>query len=200
MPLRLSSHIYVAEYAGDILEALVGVSFNRKLMSIGAVMPDIQPLRRMQIHSPHIVLPHIQREYDRIVLKEKKIERISFILGVLSHYITDAFCYSHNAYVIDMKKHIQYEHYLDDEKYNIKFSRDIGKIVLDHLIHLDKGIDSIDEYIKKENKKYLQAVKDKSWEDIIQIDLENAITHTAVLLTHFVMELQEVRVPAVCLA
>lgn len=198
--MRLSSHIYVAEYAGDILEALVGVSFNRKLMAIGATMPDIQPLRRMQIHSPQIVLPHFQREYDRIVLKEKKIDRISFILGILSHYIADAFCYSHNAYVIDMKKHIQYEHYLDDEKYNIKFSKDIAKVVPESLMHLNKGIDSINEYIKKENKRYLQYVKDQRWEDIIQIDLENAVTHTAVLLTHFVMELQEVRVPAVCLA
>ncbi len=198
--MRLSSHIYVAEYAGDILEALVGVSFNRKLLAIGATMPDLQPLRRMQIHSPKIVLPHFQREYERIVLKEKKIERISLILGILSHYISDAFCYSHNAYVIDMKKHVQYEHYLDDEKFNIKFSKNIGQIVPEYLAKMNKGISSVDEYMRKENKKYLQLAENLSWKDIIQIDLENAIIHTAVLLTHFVMELQEVRVPAVCLA
>ncbi|KAE9635004.1 zinc dependent phospholipase C family protein [Defluviitalea raffinosedens] len=198
--MRLSSHIYVAEYAGDILEALVGVSFNRKLLAIGATMPDLQPLRRMQIHSPKIVLPHFQREYERIVLKEKKIERISLILGILSHYISDAFCYSHNAYVIDMKKHVQYEHYLDDEKYHIKFSKDIEQIVPEYLAKMNKGISSVDEYMRKENKKYLQLAENLSWKDIIQIDLENAIIHTAVLLTHFVMELQEVRVPAVCLA
>ncbi|HHW67777.1 MAG TPA: zinc dependent phospholipase C family protein [Epulopiscium sp.] len=198
--MRLSSHIYVAEYAGDILEALVGVSFNRKLLAIGATMPDLQPLRRMQIHSPKIVLPHFQREYERIVLKEKKIERISLILGILSHYISDAFCYSHNAYVIDMKKHVQYEHYLDDEKFNIKFSKNIGQIVPEYLAKMNKGISSVDEYMRKENKKYLQLAENLSWKDIIQIDLENAIIHTAVLLTHFVMEIQEVRVPAVCLA
>lgn len=198
--MRLSSHIYVAEYAGDILEALVGVSFNRKLLAIGATMSDLQPLRRMQIHSPKIVLPHFQREYERIVLKEKKIERISLILGILSHYISDAFCYSHNAYVIDMKKHVQYEHYLDDEKFNIKFSKNIGQIVPEYLAKMNKGISSVDEYMRKENKKYLQLAENLSWKDIIQIDLENAIIHTAVLLTHFVMELQEVRVPAVCLA
>jgi hypothetical protein len=190
----------VAEYAGDILEALVGVSFNRKLLAIGATMSDLQPLRRMQIHSPKIVLPHFQREYERIVLKEKKIERISLILGILSHYISDAFCYSHNAYVIDMKKHVQYEHYLDDEKFNIKFSKNIGQIVPEYLAKMNKGISSVDEYMRKENKKYLQLAENLSWKDIIQIDLENAIIHTAVLLTHFVMELQEVRVPAVCLA
>lgn len=198
--MRLSSHIYVAEYAGDILEALVGVSFNRKLLAIGATMSDLQPLRRMQIHSPKIVLPHFQREYEQIVLKEKKIERISLILGILSHYISDAFCYSHNAYVIDMKKHVQYEHYLDDEKFNIKFSKNIGQIVPEYLAKMNKGISSVDEYMRKENKKYLQLAENLSWKDIIQIDLENAIIHTAVLLTHFVMELQEVRVPAVCLA
>lgn len=198
--MRLSSHIYVAECAGDILEALVGVSFERKLMAIGATMPDIQPLRRMQIHSPQIVLPHFQREYDRIVLKEKKIERISFILGILSHYISDAFCYSHNVYTIDMKKHIQYEYYLDGEKFNIKYAKDMEKNVSECLGNMNKGMYTIEQYMKEENRKYLQTINNKKWEDIIRVDLESAIFHSAVLLTHFIMELQEVRVPAVCLA
>jgi hypothetical protein len=99
-----------------------------------------------------------------------------------------------------MKKHVQYEHYLDDEKFNIKFSKNIGQIVPEYLAKMNKGISSVDEYMRKENKKYLQLAENLSWKDIIQIDLENAIIHTAVLLTHFVMELQEVRVPAVCLA
>ncbi|WP_207643860.1 zinc dependent phospholipase C family protein [Defluviitalea phaphyphila] len=189
----------MADYAGDIIESLVGVSFNRKLMRLGSKMPDIQPLRRIQIHSPQIILPHFKKEYNRIVLQEKNINRISFILGILSHYIADAFCYSHNKYVVDMKKHIKYEYYLDREKCNIKISQNINNMVIDYLKSIKKGIDSIDKYIKKTNNEYIFKVKKLSWEEIIRIDLENAIVHSAALLTYFIMELQEVRVPAVCL-
>lgn len=198
--MRLSSHTYVADYVGDVLEELVGVTFNRKYLSLGAKMPDIQPIRRAQLHSPEIVMPHFQKEYNRIVLKEKKINRISYILGLLIHYISDAFCYSHNMYTIDMKKHIQYEYYLNKEKNKILLSDNIKNRALEYLTDMKKGINSIDNYIKKENKKYLEWVNNNSWENIIRFDLENAIIHSIVLLTHFILELQEVQVSAVCLA
>lgn len=194
--MRLSSHVFVADYVANILEELVGVKFNRRFLILGAKMPDIQPIRRMEIHSPQVILPHFEREYDRIVLEEKKINRISYILGLLIHYISDGFCYSHNVYTIDMKKHIQYEYYLNREKSNIRIFDDIRKSALNDLADLKKGIHSMGEYIKNENSRYLELVKGRPWEKIIRIDLEKAILYSIVLLTHFILELQQVKVPA----
>jgi|BioPla2DNA2_1021312.scaffolds.fasta_scaffold01114_16 hypothetical protein len=198
--LRLSSHVFVADYVANILEELVGVSFNRKYLILGAKMPDIQPLRRMEIHSPQIILPHFEREYNRIVLEEKKINRISYIIGLLTHYISDGFCYSHNIYTVDMKKHIQYEYYLNSEIANIELLDNIKKKALNSLADLQKGINSIGDYIKNQNKKYLELVKENNWSSIIRIDLENAIIHSIALLAHFVFELQQVRIPALLTA
>jgi len=95
-----------------------------------------------------------------------------------------------------MKKHIQYEYYLNREKSNIRIFDDIRKSALNDLADLKKGIHSMGEYIKNENSRYLELVKGHPWEKIIRIDLEKAILYSIVLLTHFILELQQVKVPA----
>ncbi|NMA83981.1 MAG: zinc dependent phospholipase C family protein [Epulopiscium sp.] len=198
--MRLASHIFVAEKAATIIEQQVGVTFHHKFLQLGACMPDIQPLRRIQLHGPKLVGQHFDREYNRIVFHSKKIERISFIIGILSHYIADAFCLSHNLYTVDMKKHIQYEHLLDQYKTNMILPREFNNNVEDKINILAQSDESISDYITSINTEYLATVKDLTWEQIMPIDMEQAILHSASLLSHFIFELQRIPVPAVSMA
>mgnify|MGYP003757558751 CR=1 FL=1 len=192
--------MFIAEESSKIIEQHVGVSFNKKLLRLGACMPDIQPLRRIQIHSPKLVGEHFDREYRRIVYSDKKINRISFILGLLSHYISDAFCLSHNLYTVDMKKHIQYEYLLNDYTFKTDLSSKMNDWVENKIQWIQQSNLSVAEYIEQMNHNYLERIKNLTWEEIMPIDLEQSILHSSALLSNFVFELQSIPVTAVCIA
>ena len=198
--LRLANHIFIAEKASEIIEEHVGITFNKKLLQIGACMPDIQPLRRMQIHSPQLVGEHFDKEYKRIVFSDKKINRISFILGLLSHYIADAFCLSHNIYTIDMKKHIQYEYLLNNYTSENKISPKMNAWVEEQIHWIQQDNITVPEYMEKMNQIYLDRIKNLTWEEIMSIDLEQSILHSSALLSYFIFELQSIPVTAVSIA
>ncbi|NLL71316.1 MAG: zinc dependent phospholipase C family protein [Epulopiscium sp.] len=198
--MRLENHMFIAEESSKIIEQHVGVSFNKKLLRLGACMPDIQPLRRIQIHSPKLVGEHFDREYRRIVYSDKKINRISFILGLLSHYISDAFCLSHNLYTVDMKKHIQYEYLLNDYTFKTDLSSKMNDWVENKIQWIQQSNLSVAEYIEQMNHNYLERIKNLTWEEIMPIDLEQSILHSSALLSNFVFELQSIPVTAVCIA
>lgn len=197
--MRLENHMYVADKTADIIENIVGVKFMRRLMRIGACTPDLQPLRRMQIHSPKIVVDHFEREFSRIVDHEKRLPRVSFILGLLSHYIADAFCLAHNIYTIDMAKHIQYEYALNEHMLNICLPHHLTRSVEEQVEILQNGVLTVEEYMKKSAQSYLDTIAKRKWEEIMAVDMEYAVLHGAALLTHFVLELQSIELPAVCI-
>ncbi len=197
--MRLEHHIWIADRTTDIVEQLVGISFYKRLVRLGSITPDLQPLRRMQLHNEKVVVDHFMKEYSRVVDQERGMARVSFTLGLLCHYIADAFCLAHNIYTIDIKNHIQYEHYLNAQKDTTKMYTDGSMLVQEQVDLLQKGM-TVGEYIQQYNAAYRNTVQNMPWQEIIHIDSQQAVLHSAALLTHFVLELQSMEVPSVCMA
>lgn len=195
--MRLRSHVLIANHAIDIIEEITGIQLNKKYVRLGSIIPDIHPLRRMQVHDPDIVSHHVNREFRRIIDKKKKIKRISYIIGLLTHYVSDAFCLSHNKYVVNLKKHVQYEHFLDRNKLKAEVQMEdlMGKVE-QHIQMFVEEKTLLTEYVMNMNEKYLDIIADYNWETNYKYDLEQAIIHSAVLLSQFISGLQQNHIAA----
>lgn len=196
--MKLKTHRYIAETAIMLIEDITGITFNHKLVKIGACAPDVALNRRIKLHTPTLA----GIEYDKMVGKFGSGNRsngfLSYMLGSYSHYVADSFCFAHNYYVTDLKKHMQYEMLLQDEMLSTGLSIDIIDTVLDKAKTL--RYNTALEYMEKESDYYKEVMSDKTdWNEMVDIDLTLAIVNSAALMLQFVYaaQAQPVLVPAV---
>ena len=195
--MRLKTHRYIAETAILLVEEITGITFNHRLVKIGACAPDIALNRRIKLHTPALA----GMEFDRMVGKFESGNRsnafLSYMLGSYSHYVADSFCFAHNFYVVDLKKHVQYEYLLQDEMVATPLPINIIDIVLEKskILRYDTAL----EYMLKESNDYKAEMENKTdWMEMISIDLTRAITNSVALMLQFVYaaQAQPVLVPA----
>ena len=196
--MRLKTHRYIAETAIMLVEEITGIKFNHRLVKMGACAPDIALNRRVKLHTPELA----GLEYDRMLAKFESGNRsnafLSYMLGSYSHYVADSFCFAHNYYVIDLKKHLQYEVLLQNEMTSTPLPINIIDIVLEKQELLQK--ETALEYMLRESQSYKELMGNKTdWDEMISIDLTRAITNSVALMLQFVYEAQAqpVLVPAV---
>lgn len=196
--MRLKTHRYIAETAIMLIEEITGITFNHRLVKIGACAPDIALNRRIKLHTPELA----GIEYEKMLGKFQSGNRsnafLSYMLGSYSHYVADSFCFAHNYYVTDLKSHLQYEVLLQNEMYATPLPIDIIDTVLDKAKSLKH--DTPLEYMLKESSRYKAEMSHKTdWIEMIDIDLTRAITNSVTLMLQFVyaVQAQPVLVPAV---
>ena len=196
--MRVKTHQYIAQTAIMLIEDMTGISFNHKLVKIGACAPDLAVNRRLKLHSPVLA----GNEFDKILDKFESGKRsnafLSYMLGVYSHYVADAFCFAHNNYVVDLKKHVQYEVLMQE----ILFSIPLPINLVDMAIENSKSLKhkTVLEYIQNENNQYLKLMEEKTdWGEMAAIDVSYAIIHSTTLMLQLVYEVQAQRIfaPAV---
>lgn len=187
--MRVKTHQYIAETSILIIEDITGLTFNHRLLKLGACAPDLALNRRIKLHNP--ILAGL--EYDRILDKfgsgNRSMAFLSYMLGVFSHYVADAFCFAHNYYVTDLKKHVQYEVLFQELKDTVPLPISLLEDATrksDTLKHT-----TVLEYIQNENNQYQRLVKNQEqWIDIMKVDLSFAITNCVTLMLQMVYEVQ----------
>ena len=196
--MKLKTHRYIAHTAITLIEDITGMTFNHKLVKLGACAPDIALNRRIKLHSPALA----GLEYDRMLEKFECGTRshgfLSYMLGSYSHYVADSFCFAHNYYVVDLKKHMQYEMLLQEKMLETGLPIDSVDIVLEKSEALRRS--SALEFMERESARYKEMMKDKTdWEEMIEIDLRLAIINSVALMLQFVYatQAQAALVPAV---
>lgn len=196
--MRVKTHQYIAQTAIALLEDIIGISFNHRLVKIGACAPDLAVNRRLKLHN----LECAGNEFDKILSKFESGKRsnafLSYMLGVYSHYVADAFCFAHNNYVVDLKKHMQYEVLFQNSIDHIPLPLDM----VDRAMEKSKFLKhkTVVEYIESENEVYMETIEnEKDWLKIAETDLIFAITNSITLMLQLVYEVQgqQVLVPAV---
>lgn len=193
--MRIKTHQYIANTAIILVEDMTEMSFNHKLVKIGACAPDFAINRRLKLHTPDLA----GNQFDKILSKFESGKRsnafLSYMLGVYSHYVADAFCFPHNNYVLDLKKHVKYEVLLQDLIYTIPLPVNIIDVAMEKSKFLRHK--TVIEYIENENNAYQKAVENaRDWEEIVEIDLLFAITNCITLMAQFVYEAEEQQILA----
>jgi hypothetical protein len=213
--LKLKSHILIADRTAEVLEDLMGISIHRGWLHYGAVLPDIHPFRRVQLHTPSIVAHHYVKEFQRLLTRNFLVNRryrISMIIGLLTHYIADSCTLSHNIFNKDLRKHVRYEQLLDDLKYEIPYAYNvIMDEVKEHIGELKDirftgseaftdpkdfertFLQYMEEHIEQINGIYMETASIENWHENIQHDMDQAVVNASVMITKFIMELQSVK-------
>lgn len=195
--MKLKTHMYIAETAITIIEQITGKIFNRRLVKIGACIPDIALNRRIKLHTP----TQAGVQYDKMLTKFESGNRskafLSYMLGSYSHYVADSFCLAHNYYVTDLKKHVQYEALLQEKMYENTLPID----TVEHILSKSKSLNQNTalEYIGKEVSQYKKIISGMTdWDEMIDVDFRMAVINSAVLMLEFIYaaQAQPVLVPA----
>lgn len=111
------THRLIAHYVYNYIQLKAGIGLDKKWFTFGNVLPDVKPyyIKRKHFYCVSFdyvisLINSLENDMDRISMKE-----FSLRLGIISHYVSDFFCYPHNdrAYFKGrLKEHMQYEYKL----------------------------------------------------------------------------------------
>ena len=115
--MNIRSHIMMGNLLYDCLLKTSNVPLKRSLFVFGNIRPDIYPGIWADGHTKDNFLGFVKSEFEQIskinlARSEEDALSYSLRLGVLCHYMTDFFCYPHNA---DFGKGIV-AHYIYEKK------------------------------------------------------------------------------------
>ncbi len=172
--LKLCSHICLANEIYDYVENYTGYELNRRAYLIGNCAPDIHPIRRMSYHNLKCLNTNLYKTIDTIKLGNMGKITLSYLIGTISHYIADTFCYAHNKYIFNLKKHIQYESYLDNYIKSQKNKDEVvNNIPLKHT--------SLFSYIDEKHQNYLSQCYSEDWDEIAAYDVNYTLEHMLIV-------------------
>lgn len=162
--MNLFNHLGIAIKLKHNIE----MNFHIRLKTINFLLGSIKP----DISSRYINIPHYKKDSEgfiqeeiRSILEEKIYEftkctsNFSERLGVITHYLSDFFCYAHSDYFTGgMPKHYIYEMQLFI--YDIINSKTIIHSCSDNNIVINHNASSIWSYIDELHKNYLCEYKE----------------------------------------
>lgn len=176
--MKVKTHYVIALEAYKLIAPYLPVTLNEKVLKIGASMPDIAPHRRFKAHNIKIT----SKEWSRFVsLVERKPATsfwISYAAGMMSHYISDTFCYAHNFKSLSLMQHRSYEVYMHQKAKELTHHINMQELFKRWELLKQKGVEG---YMAFENRDYKKEVsRCKTIEERILLDLYKSIIHTGV--------------------
>lgn len=161
------------------MEEFLPEKFNTKMIAIGSAMPDIAPHRRVHSHNPARAIKEWKAFLGFVNRTRYTESLLSYAAGIMSHYISDNFCYAHNFYNIQVKKHRVYEVIMQQEIESIVNAEiDLKEVFKNWQLLQAKGIET---YLTLKNETYQQEVqKIETDKERMIYDVRNSILNSAV--------------------
>lgn len=187
--MKVKTHQIIAKRAYELVSAYLPITFDEKIMYLGARMPDLAPHRRFKAHNIRIAVKE-EHFFKTLVHKKWHLEwLVAYSSGIMSHYMSDTFCYAHNMQNISVIQHRKYEvvmqHYSEKHVQKIESEKILQK--WQELRH--KGFE---DYLKTENISYhVDMGKCHTLDECIALDLTRAIINSAV----WMLEIAYIRHP-----
>jgi len=151
--LKIKSHIKVADVLLSKMSEQNNNIINKNIFKLGSIMPDISPHLRFMHHHFIRNANKLQKYNSKINITKSSI-RLSYILGKLTHYISDSFLLVHN---IDFKSNL-----ILHRKYENKFSKYLKDDILINdkyfsksYLHVNCLIDVLFERLNQYLKQYI---------------------------------------------
>ncbi|MDA3730629.1 zinc dependent phospholipase C family protein [Niameybacter massiliensis] len=182
--MKIKTHYVIALEAYELIKQYIPVTFNERALKIGASMPDLAPHRRFKGHNIKIAAREWKSFTDFVHRRQATEFVMSYAAGMMSHYISDTFCYAHNFKHLTLREHRKYEVYMNKEAKVLRNEMDVRNIFKRWQILKEKGVEG---YIKLENELYKEEVaRCRNRHDRVLLDLYEAISHTAVWMLEIV--------------
>ncbi|MHC1747765.1 MAG: zinc dependent phospholipase C family protein [Cellulosilyticaceae bacterium] len=177
--MRVRTHMLVVDKAYDMIQSYLPIEFNPIIIRFGAMAPDVMPNRRFKSHNPN----RAAREWTKFLAFVEKRKYTTWLLsyaaGVMSHYISDTFCYAHNFYNIELTKHLEYEVQMQrtlEEYQALEVS--LGDVFKNWELLQNKGVS---RYVALKNEAYCkEAALIQDPAERMIYDMKNSIIQSAV--------------------
>ncbi|HEY5584536.1 MAG TPA: zinc dependent phospholipase C family protein [Ruminiclostridium sp.] len=160
------THLCISSKLKRIIEKEFHVRINTASFLLGSIKPDLS--------SKYLNIPHYKKDSEDFIQEEirgildskiyecnKCTSNFSERLGIITHYLSDFFCYAHSEYFTgNMLKHYVYEMRLFINY--IKNSKEIIDSCYDKNIVTNHNVSSICSYIDDLHREYSFEVKEAS--------------------------------------
>lgn len=176
--MKVKTHQAIAEEAYELIQVYLPISFNKKAISLGSSMPDLAPHRRFKAHNIKVAAKEWVAFTAFVHKRRYTTWMVSYAAGIMSHYISDTFCYAHNFKDLSLREHRKYEVYMHKHIRELVNHIDVEIILKKWYLLKEKGID---KYIYLENETYKKEIKMcQNIDERVALDVHNAVLHTAV--------------------
>lgn len=162
--MLVNTHLLIGSYCYEICNESFGLMLDKKRFLYGCIEPDLHKRKNKIQHTYSISRKRMQKYKTIIENEDINIEKMSFLLGKIAHYIADSFCKYHleDYYGRDMGKHFIYERELHKRlKDVLRNNDDILQTILDDLDYfpdyLNKLEDNREQYLSLEEN-YLHDI------------------------------------------
>lgn len=187
--MKVKTHQVIAHTAYELVKAYLPITFNEKAISLGAGMPDLAPHRRFKAHNIKVAAKEWVSFTEFVHKRRYTIWLISYAAGIMSHYISDTFCYAHNFHDLSLRQHRKYEVYMHRHIRDLTQHFDISLIFKKWNELRKKGIDA---YIYMENESYKAEIANcHTMHERMELDVNKAVLNSAV----WMLEIAFVRYP-----
>lgn len=176
--MKVKTHQVIAQKAYELIRSHLPMTFNKKAISLGASMPDLAPHRRFKAHNIKIAAKEWVAFKAFVHKRRYTTWMVSYAGGIMSHYISDTFCYAHNFKDLSLREHRKYEVYM--HKHIKELVNHIEAQLIFEKWHIlrEKGID---DYIYIENENYKKEIElCQTIDERVALDIHNAVLNTAV--------------------
>ncbi|MEJ8554045.1 zinc dependent phospholipase C family protein [Tepidibacter sp. Z1-5] len=157
--MLVQSHNVIANHIHYNIKNHLDIDLNLKLLSYGAMKPDVAPRLAMKKHYKNQSFDFVLNEILKLIdngLRENpiSINRFSTKLGVISHFLSDFFCLPHHNreyYHDKLFEHLKYEK--DLHKHFVNFEG-LNKVKSPYIERIDK--DNIKSFIEELHHSYTE--------------------------------------------
>lgn len=121
--LLAQTHSVISAHMSENIENRLGISLNKKLLSLGNMMPDIWPSLAVKKHYKEQSFDFVIDQIEKLIAgglyeNQLSIDAFSLRLGIVSHFLSDFFCLPHHnrEYFHDkLREHLSYENKLHEQ-------------------------------------------------------------------------------------
>lgn len=176
--MKVKTHQIIASTAYKLVKGSLPITFNERAMSLGAGMPDLAPHRRFKAHNIKVAAKEWTSFTEFVDKRRYTIWFVSYAAGIMSHYISDTFCYAHNFHDLSLREHRKYEVYMHRQVGKLTKKLDMSMIFEKWHELREKGIDA---YIYMENENYKAEIASCHTKDeYMAVDIQKSVLHSAV--------------------
>ncbi len=185
--MDLKTHLNISTLLMENLTRTTRENLAAFWFRLGSITPDINPYHRVQPHHARHSKKHIEKYLNKISEGSAGPKRLSYYLGITSHFLSDTFCLMHNhASGKNPRRHYRYERDLSG------FFKSFSDIICFRAANQNSPFDEakgqqLIDYILNENRRYSASQKNKADLDYMTTDITYTVHMCLNVLTEMLM-------------
>lgn len=181
--MKFKSHYAVGNYIYEYITSEMNFELDKQHFLRGTVLPDLLIAERKYVHDYDRTLTFFKELLSEIETTTYSISEISIKLGMLTHYLCDAFCVAHNHFHHNVIRHTYYEWKMNRLVKSYSFPQQIKSDITNKLVDVDQNTDTLLSLFETTHQQYINDVDNNLRENLLRDLHVSAATASAIIVT-----------------